>query len=362
MVVDTPQNQFLLGGQWELRKYLTVADDGSSDVDRAVRISALDRFNDFNVSASVDSFKHEVVGLRLYEQATLRNNEADSGVTGDPFTTQLRNALGGGLRISPGQALEVVPGASWSFDEYRLPVSAGLSRTRFNSRNTYGPNLKVKWDFFPRTSLVSDFSLEFNRWAENEVTSDAIDPLFGDSITLPDSTHLKFNTGLQGRFTERVFLDLLAGYGTAIYDETTVVEDLAQAGTDLTGGRGILATVQLRYKMTDETQASIGYKRSFSDAFFTSFVAYDHLYAQLSASVADVRPTLRYSMRMEQYDGQVIRSDVLSRLDAGVAYDVQRWAALSAGVFWQQRAVAEQLYDDAEYDDFTFSFTTRFIY
>ncbi len=360
--VDTTDNAFRLAGQWEVRKFLFVAAD---DPDlRAEQIQALDRFNDFNVRGELDLLSSRPVGLVLNESAALRNNQTDRGVLGKPFVTQVRNVLGGGVRVSPGDALHIVPGGQWSYDDYRIP-DVDATRTRFNSRNAYGPTLNVKWDFFPRTSLVLDGSTTFNRWVDNEVP--VVDLTSGEttSLDLPDSTFVKVRTGIRGRLTERVLLDLYAGYGQALY-QASLTGAVSEAAASLRGLEGLLAAVQARYKLIRESDQSaevgVGYKRDFEDSFFTNYVSYDYAFANAAFDVAGFRPRMQYGMRFERYSGAVVRNDVLSRLDAELGYQFRDWGRVSGGMFWQQRAVAQAAYQSAEYDDFTFRVATTWSY
>ena len=360
--VDSPQNAFKIGGVWDLRKFLTVSDDGSDSFDRAARIRSLDRFNDFNVSASLDALRKESVGLRLYEKATLNNRETESGLAGSPFTPQRVAKLRGGVRVSPGPALDIVPGAEWAWDEYRMATNS-QSQTRFNARNTYGPNLDVKWSFFPRTSFVLRADALFYRWSDNELdATQATGEIFGQSFAVPNSNHYKVRTGLQGRFTERIFLDLQVGYVTAQYDEAAVADEGGDAAADLGGLPGLLASAQARYVLTEETQFSLGYNRDMMDSFFTNYVTYDKLGAGLMADIGGLQPSVSYSIQFESYQGEVVRTDVLNRFDVGLAYDVSKWCVLNSTAYWQQRAIAQTVYQSAEFDDFRVFVGANFLY
>ena len=232
-------------------------------------------------------------------------------------------------------------------------------RDRLNNRNTYGPTLDVKWDFFPHTAVVFHTHYDLNRWGQNSL--DSLDGALGD-ISVPNSSHFKATLGLEGRFTAKLYADLILGYGFALYDEASVAGAVAAAAADLSGIDGLLVKTQLRYRITPETEASVGYRRDFTDSFFTNYVTYDHLYAQFAANIADIRPRIRYSLRFEGYEGQVTRNDVVNSLDLGADYDFRKWGQVNAGFNWTQRAIAEQIYQDAEYDEFRFDVGATFTY
>lgn len=360
--VDSDNNAFTLGGEWEIRKYVFLATE--SPEFRQELIRAIDRFNDFNIGAELDLLKKESVGLRIRDQVALRNNSTDRGVLGNPFVTQVRNALGGGLRISPGEALDIVPGAEWAYDDYRIADSNPF-RSRFNSRNTYGPRLDVRWDFFPRTGFVLEGSGMFHTW--NEPTVAVQDPVSGVAgvIAVPDSVHVKVLTGLAGRFTERVFIDLLVGYGNALY-EPSVGGVIDEAAADLKGVQGLIGSVQTRYKLMRENEASaevsVGFKRDFDDAFFTNYVAYNHVFGSAAFAVGGFRPRIKHSIRFEDYSGAVVRDDVLNRFDSEIAYAFRDWGEVSGGMSWQQRGIVQTALKSAEYDEFTFGLKSTWTY
>lgn len=360
--VENPDNAFALSGEWQVRKYLFLAVE-DPDI-RADAIRAVDRFNDFNVGADLEVLKQESVGLKLTERVTLRNNATDRGVLGNPFVTQVRNALGGGLRISPGQALHITPGVEWAYDDFRVADSEPF-RTRFNSRNTYGPTLAARWDFFPRTGFVLYGSGSWHAWSESEVA--VVDPStgVGGSLAIPDSTHIKVLTGLEGRFTERIFVDLLFGYGNALY-QASATGVIDEAVADLKGAEGLIGSIQTRYKLIREDEASaevaVGFKRDFEDSFFTNYVSYNNVYGSAGFSVGGFRPRIKHTIRFEDYSGAVVRNDVLNRFESEIAYGFNDWGEVSGGFFWQQRGIVQTNLKNAEYDDFTFRLNSTWTY
>ncbi len=347
--VDNPMNEFHLGGEWELRKFVFAGDDGSGRT-ASERIARLDQYNEFSLDAGLDALKQEVVGIQLANTAAARDNLTDSSLTNASYNTRIRNSLSGGIRISPGPALAIVPGGVWSYDDYR---AVGSANRRYNQRNAYGPNLNTKWDFFPRTSFLLNASYMINDWAENQITADVDDSLNGGVIETRNSRHFKFETGLTGRFSTKIFLDVVAGYGFAVYDGADPAENLK-------GLNGLRTALQVRYAMTEGAQFSLGYRRDFTDSYFTDYIAYNNVFAQLQANIADFRPSAKFSARTEGYVGSLeSRDDVMLRFDLNTAYDIQEWAAISSGFAWQQRASSDQ---EVEYDDFQFRLFGTFTY
>lgn len=361
LLVDTEQNTFELAGNWDIRKYLFL---GTDVPEKPEMIRAVDRYNDFDVGAKFDLLRQESVGIVIEEQVTLRNNETDRGVLANPFLTQVRNRLGGGVRVSPGDALDVIPGAAWAYDDFRIADERAF-RTRFNSRHTYGPTLDTTWSFFPRTALVLRGDAMWHWWQQNTVP--VFDPLTGaaGALAVPDSLHVKAQTGIEGRFTEHLFVDLVGGYGTATYEPSETGGIPADAA-NVRGADGILATAQLRYRVArgpeNAFDVSVGYQRDFLDAFFSNYVVYNQMQAQANANLRGVRPHLSYGIRFEEYSGAVMRHDILNRFEGSLGYEFQEWGMIAASTAWQQRAIREDAYQSAEYDALTVALTSTWTY
>jgi hypothetical protein len=359
----TDQTSFQVGGYWMLRKYVFVGEvaNPTLDLEPSERVSNLDRFNAFNAGFALDAFRQKSVGLRLGNQATLRNNNADADYARAPFTTQFQNKLNGGLRLSPGDALDFVPGGEWIYENYLVP---GLeSAEQFNTRNTYGPSLSVNWRFLPRTALLFDVNYMLYRWSENVVDASGgatVSPV-GNDLALPDSDHLKALTGLQGQFTEKIYFDITAGYGFANYDEASAStgEDAESFGADLQGLDGLLLNTQLRYRISEGLLAALGYRRDFTDSFFTNYVTYDMVYARMQGQFGKFSPAAMGSVRFERYDGEIGRTDALGRVSLDAGYAVTDYARLATGFWWQQRASNQT---NIEYDDWNVNVAATFAY
>ena len=264
---------FQAGVDWELRKFFFVGDaDRGAAGNFDGRVQNLDRFNEFSANVGLDNFKRNAVGLRLNNRTALQNWTIDRPVSDLPYSSQFRNAASLGVRVNPGPALEFVPGARWTFDDFQSFRPADGVERFSNIRNSYGPTLDAGWAFLPRTSLVLRGSYLVHNWQRNELESD--DQLDG-GVLLPDSRHLKVWTGLDGRLTEKLFLQLLAGYGSAAYSIdglTGVAGQEAQVGAGVTGPRRLLFKTQVRYDLTPSTERrtgtkfSVGYLRDFRDS------------------------------------------------------------------------------------------------
>lgn len=359
---------FKAGGEWQLRKYFFVGDDAlgpENTQSTGERITNLDRFNEFSLSAGIDTLKRSVVGFRLSDGMSLKNFRADAELADLPYSSQFRNTLQAGLRINPGPALEFVPGFSWSYDSFQVPRLAEDGERALNGRNTYGPRLDAKWAFLPRTALVFRSSFLVHQWRENALTTN--DPNLGAEIALPNSQHLKLQTGIDGRFTEKLFLQFLLGYGVAFYNENTPgLNEVAEGvGNDVSGLRSLLMRAQIRYDVTQGTddkpgtQLSAGFVRDFRDSFFTNYKGVNAVFLQYTGRLDEFQPLLKYEIRSEDYDGEIARNDLVNKFTGDIGYWFQDWASVSTGVWWQQRA---SNVDNVEYDDFNIHALATFVY
>lgn len=366
MVMQGDDHEFRLSGEWILRKYFFVSDDElASPLPSATRIGNLDRFDEFSVSAGADTFRRNVVGFKLSEEMALVNFRADAEFADVPYSSQFRNTLGAGIRINPGPALEFVPGGQWTYDSFRVPGIDGSERA-LNNRNQYGPTLGVKWAFLPRTSFVGTGSWMVNQW-ETNVLESGVNEAYGAEIALPNSNHIKTMVGVDGRFTEKLFAQLMVGYGVAIYNEDSapVQEATTGAGADATGADGFLLKTQLRYTLTpsEETRTgssvALGYVRDFKPSFFTNYIQMNQVFVDYVGRFGDFQPGLRYEVRLESYHGEIERQDIVNRLGGDIRYNATDWAAFTLGGWWQQRASSDDL---VEYDDVNLHALATFVY
>lgn len=355
-----PDHEVSFGAEWEARKFFYVGGNSTDSV------SSFDRFSDFNLSGALDAFKRESVGFVLSDKMTLKNTSSDGGEPEEeldpdvesadtrrvPFTTQYRNVLTAGVRLSPGPALAITPKFRWAFDDFLGAGFTPASARRYNRRHAYGPVLAAKWAFLPRTSFVGNLSYMLTTWEE---------PVTAEGQNLPDSGHLKVSTGVQGRLTEKVKANAMVGYGTAFYDDPAN-PDLAAEVDNVSGLDGLLLTLQTTYDVTDGHKLSAGYKKDFADSFFTNYISYNILYAQYKGTVSDVTPMLRYGLRLEDYKGTVNYTSVVHQFRFDLGYEIQEWASITAGSWLQARTTPDIQHETVEYSDWNLHLLSTFTY
>jgi hypothetical protein len=144
---------------------------------------------------------------------------------------------------------------------------------------------------------------------------------------------------VNGRFSEKVSLKALAGYGQVINDESSVVAaGQGLAGDFETDYRGLALNSEVAYDATESQKVSVGYRRDFQDVYFTNFQIYDEVFLRYAGTYVD-RLTLAGSLtrRVEDFGGTVSRSDRTIRPSVEAKYLVQDFLDVNAAMSWTQR-------------------------
>jgi hypothetical protein len=324
--LEQPGTDFSLSGEYELRKYVQP------------QFTSYDRFNDFQLGADLDAGKQQALGLRLSDQAVLRNLEVENG-TDSPFSTQFRNRLGGMVVARPGPVLDIGLGAAWAIDNYQVPGNTAAARD-YNTRNGVGPAWDVQWRFFPRTAVALEGEYTLNRWASNSV----------DGLSLPNSNFFRLSAGMRGRLTERLVLVTMLGYGSGKY-----TDDRNVAGLDR-----LLAQLQIKYLVGVGRNLSVGYVKSVEDSYFTNYVGYHRVFGAFDGRFGTrMGVKLGLSTLIEGFHGDLERIDTKLRAEGDLTYYMQDWASITAGTYYTQR-----LSDDSqvEYADVNVHLMATFTY
>lgn len=346
-LLDTPDVNFVLDAAYTARKFVFITNpQGFGDDERRSQIRALDRFNSVSAGLKIDGLRTRQVGLNLSERFIVANNPNDRDVLEEnPYVTQIRNTVSGGVSVRPGPALSVGLNANWGWARFFEPGIEGPRRA-LNTRNTYGPSLQVKWLFLPRTAWVFNLSYTYNNWSNENV-----DPNTGTQVT--DSHFIRGTTGLQGRLTERLKVVARVGYGTGLYFRSN------DPGTSGLGG--ILVALQGTYTLTDRHNISAGYRKTFFDSYFTNVNQVNAVYARWNGKYGSrFSSSLSYGLRFENFRGLVARNDIVNQLSLGLGVKIAEWWNVNANGSWVQRRSREQ--DLVEYDDFRAGLSTTLLY
>lgn len=362
---------FRLDGEYNLRKYLDP------------ELSNLDRYRDLHLGVDLNLLPKSTVGVRLNDELRITGRESEAVNASDAYVQQLNNVAMGRVYIRPGSSMEFGLGGDLEYQDYNVPPSLNLQNiANLNSKLSYGPALSYRWKFLPKTAVVSDFSMRWFDWDDNFIdTRDASDAEniseVGTGLGIADGRSWRASAGLRGRFTSKLVLGVVAGYGQLIYDEQTVVEDAANElvgdaieadpsqgfGADLKGfPQGLILTADARYEASEDQTLTFGYVKDFEDVFFTNYVAYSYFYGRYEGIFADrVGTTAEVGMRLEGYEGEVSRDDNLIRMRFDLSYFATSYLDLTGGVWWIRRVSASGD-PSIEYDDTNIHIGATFTY
>ena len=374
ITAEGPRSDFSLSGHYEGR-FTLLFGRGDADV-----LYSLDRWTDFNVDSQLNTLKGQVLQLGFSESIGMRNNLASvSGVlpSGGAYQRQFRNAFSTVATVRAGPSLDIRLHGNWAYSKYWVPFSnTGRGFRDLNTKNEFGPRLDVQWTFFPRTALIVESELILNRWQNTligGIPESNTGPGLGVELAMPDSIFSKTRVGVRGRFTPRLVVVGMAGYGIANYNEASVTSptELTDFGKDL-GGRGVanaplgmrleplLVQLQAKYEVGPTQKLVLGYNKDFADSWFTNFLAYNEVYGRWDGQFVErINTSANISYRRENYSGEITRSDDLVRAGGDVGYQIQDFASVTGGVAWIRRLSSQQRLD---YDDVNIHISANFTY
>lgn len=359
-------------------------------------VTNLDRYNIFDLSAGLQLFPESTVGFRVNDAFSITGYEAEdeAKVSESSYQQHLLNKLGAYVTVRPGGPLEADVGGVLNLDQWNVPeefksqdttddltLTSSLTGPGLNSRLGYGPDLEVKWRFFPKTAVVSDFNYEWFSWQDNIVDAkgDGISRQeVGDYLAVPDGRLWRARGGLRGRITDKLVVSAMVGFGQALYREESVTEQAAELGIDgsdefadsvgfgadlKTFPAGLLGEAEVEYTMVENHKLLVSYRRDFQDTYFSNYVDYDRAFAQYTGRYADVIGVdLNGMYRFERYLGEVSRNDHLLRAGLGATWYAQDYLSVKLGGSWGRRASADGNHPEIEYDDFRFEGGVVFTY
>ena len=349
-----------LDAYYELTKYLTPG------------LNNLDQFRDFGLGGTFVVLPDALLGVKLDEHMMHEGTEDEATYSDYAYTSHYSNESTGQLSVHPGGALQIDGGATFLYDDYNVPSPADPNQSiDLNQRVGFGPALNGQWTFLPKTAVVANFYYRWFDWKNNtlDAAGDEGQPTDeGSVIAVPDFTAWHAETGIRGRFTDRLVLEFLVGYGQMIYDESSsdAAGDFSEGdvGADLTSfGDGFTTTVGVNYTPEENQQLSVGYQKSFEDSYFTNYMVY-HLgyfrYRGVFAQDWGVQTELSY--RYESFVGEITRQDNVLGAALDGTYQLSDFAALGLGAGWTERSSADGQHPEIEYDDVNVHLQVTFTY
>ena len=340
----------------------------------------LDNYGDIDTGLDLNLAPKAVVGFKVQGGYTATGYPTGND-TGDVSLFWKRQGYGAGyIAVHPGAALSADVGGGGGYDWFNFPAEAGPALEGYdNAKTSYGPKVKLKWTFFPKTAFVADFAYTWFDYKHNVIdatgqSDNAQAQDIGDYGVFPGGRHMQVLVGLRGRFTERLVLNVMSGYSPINYDESTIDGDAAAEGiaeanaeggaylTDASGLDALPVTVDLSWTPRSGITLTTGYVKSLQDSVFTNYVAYHHGFARAQFLVGSRTGFgIDGGVRLEKYVGEVTRNDVVPTANAGITYNVADWLDLGLDGGWERRVNVEQN-GYGEYDNFKGGLNLTFTY
>jgi hypothetical protein len=349
-LLHSSQNaDFRLGGEYYLKKYTNAFVDSTVD---PVGHRDLDVF--LNYMMAVDLVTRPqgkfsfLVGDELSRYSTEFDNassKTDTGATGwqSPLLRQyslmdrLANDAHIGVAVRPGTSLEIEGLFHFDLSKYSGALKQGINDDA-TGRRTYGQSfdfygtVDAKWRFFPRTSLL--FSAEFGHvmWSPDlqESLGANMDPAL-TNLNQYDSNRWRVWFGVQGKFSRKLSVQGMIGYGNAYFVDSP--EDTAG---DLRGGQGLLGRIQLHWAPVATQRFSLGFQRDFRHVYFSNYYITTSPYLRYTGQIAGfLMPSASFSYALRQYSGDVDRKDHEIRAGGALDFQLTKWLKMGAHYsFW----------------------------
>ena len=339
--------------------------------------SNLNQYSETDFEFDMVALPNSTVGFDFNDSFSVSTHATEATYADRALITHITNNASGSLSIHPGGALDVDLGGHLSYDDFFTPQEASLANTaaNLNSKTHYGPKVGIKWTFFPRTAFVLNYAQSWFDWDRNLVvakgdeTGNSQD--LGAWLAIPDGATWRVTGGLMGRFTPRLLLNVIGGYGQITYDEQTVID--YQGNTDATpaevdpasvgfgqdlGGfpGGIIGKVQLEWSPNFANVITLGYSKDFEDSWFTNYLSYHYGFLRYKLLMgAKLGVTSEFGYRIESYVGEVTRTDQMINSRVGIDYHASSWLDVGINTRWTRRLNPES--PVIEYDDLSAALT-----
>jgi len=355
--------EFSIGGEYMLKKYANAFVDSASD---PVGHRDLDVFLNYKLGADLvtrpDGKFSFLIGDQLSRYSTEfdnANSNTDSGATGwqSPLLVQyslmdrLSNDAHIGVAVRPGTSLEVEGLFHFDLAKYSGANKQGINDDA-TGRRTYGKSfdfygtIDAKWRFFPRTSLL--FSTEFGHvmWSPDlqDSLGGNVDPALA-GLNQYDSNRWRVWFGVQGKFSRKISVQGMIGYGNAYFVDSPEGTD-----GDLRGGQGLLGRLQMHWSPVETQRFSLGFQRDFRHVYFSNYYITTSPYLRYRGQIAGfLLPSAEVSYALRQYTGDVDRKD--HELRAGGALDFQLTKWLKMGAHYSFWSIVASDYEPAIFSD-----------
>ncbi len=255
-----------------------------------------------------------------------------------------------GFAIRPGSSLQVEALFHLDTVKYSSAFAQGLSPDATN-RYSYGTawdfygTVDVSWRFFPRTNLL--FSADFGHvmWAPDlqESVGDNIAPGL-EGLNQYDSDHWRIWFGIQGKFSRKISVQGMFGYGNAYFPDSPDNTGDAKDG-NLNGADGILGKLQVHWTPVMTQRFTLGFIRDYRWLYFSNYYITTSPYLRYKGQIGGfLFPEAGFGYALRQINGDVDRVDHEVRAFAGAKFQLTSF--LSVGVHYNLWSIVASSPDD----------------
>jgi hypothetical protein len=358
--VETDLVQFDLGAAYALRKWLVNTRPNAVDASNA------DEFNNVDLGANLYLLPNSLVGFKIDESFVIKPRTSEAQFGTSALVTRTISDTSAFIVLRPGSALHFDLGGHFQFQNIQSPAGSSFSgsgsRLSLNNKTAYGADLRGYWEFFPRTAVSVDASIDRFDWSDNAVNAvggNADPEDVGNRLAVPDGWGWRVYGGVRGRVSKKLVVNGMVGYGQLRYDTQSVLDRASELqaagaqgweeinvdegwGQNATGVTGILAYAGVTWTPLTGQSLSAGYKRDIEDSFFTNYVAYNSVFVRYNGALSRRTDAgVEFSYRLENYVGEVNRSDHYLVTNGSLSFAATDWLAIRGQGGWKRRASAD---------------------
>jgi hypothetical protein len=265
--------------------------------------------------------KEAKVGFELVDHFYRSNQTANAAI--GVGILSLGNTVQAKIPVRPGGgALELVPGAAFSFEAFEslssLPVPGCADPScdpnfvpQMNYKNIR-PLLEARWKFFPKTALVIETAMDFRSY---------------NNPANPPASLLKGLIGVSGLLSTRVIVVAKTGWGK-----------------DFAGTREStpIANLEFSYLLSDTNSFKLGAQRSLDPVPVYGSYVDNRAYSEARLLMDGGKLIAHGGVALDylQFSNSTRRDTAVS-LDIGPEYQVMRWLILAAGYVLTYRSSSE---------------------
>jgi len=322
-----------LWGEYHFKKYMGAYDRADGD---DVGHKDLDVFLNYLVGVDLVTRPDSPFSFMTGDKLSRISREFDNSdliSVGYSRMDNLTNQAHIGVEGRPGRSLRIQGLFHFDLGRYtgaRAHIGPDTDRRVYGQAFDLYGSLVVGWKFFPRTQLMLKADWGHILW----------DPRFSDpdgaasggtsaevaGIDQNDSDHWRVWLGVQGKFSRKISLQALIGYGNAYFPDSAAGRE-----GNLRGVNGLLGKAQLHWKPIPTQRITIGFVRDYRYIYFADYYVSNSPYVRYHGQIAGFllpRFEFAYLLRdihSEHYTSTTasgVRTDHEIRINAGVDFQI----------------------------------------